>query len=34
MIGEGGIIDNILRHLPLFSGCTIVEEELLSMVGL
>ena len=27
------IIDGLLRHLQLFVACTVVEEELLSMVG-
>jgi len=27
------IMDGILRHLPLFAACTIVEEELLSIVA-
>ena len=34
IIGEvGAIIDGILRHLPLFVACTVVEEELLSVIG-
>jgi len=33
-MGEvGAIIDGILRHLPLFGACTVVDGELLSMVG-